>query len=454
MRFNNRAAVGVAAFILMCLCSSISMAGQVKLAWDPNPQPLDGYLLFMRAEGKSFDYRSLVWSGIETTCTIDPLASGTYYFVVRAYAGSNESGNSNQIKVVIEDSGDSSKDGLSKLYEDAEDGKIAGWFIYDRSPSGASIANVYDANRRSSVIELDGSGTANGFRLRNEDGSKWNNSTHFVIEWSMKYSDQFVIYLDVETTAGHRYLVYRPLDKDALGSGEYINFGIGSDAVDGRWRTFTRDLQADLENAQPGVRLLKVIGFLVRGSGRVDDIKLHESAQINLGAQIDVGMLYEDAEDGQVDGWYVYDSSPSGSSIANVYDAIRKSSVIELDGSGTSNGFRLRNEDGSKWNNSAHFIIQWSMKYSEQFYIFVDLETTAGHRYLMYRPLDKDGLGSGEYIGYGIGGDAVDGRWQTFSRDLQADLEKAQPGVRLLNVNGFLIRGSGRVDDIMLKAAN
>ncbi len=107
------------------------------------------------------------------------------------------------------------------------------------------------------------------------------------------------------------------------------------------------------------MRLLTVNGFLVRGSGRVDDIKLQQSVHT------DPGMVYEDAEDGQIRGWDIYDASPAGASIANVYDANRKSSVIELVGSGTSNGFRLRNEDGTKWNNSTHFTIQWSMKFSE-----------------------------------------------------------------------------------------
>ncbi len=36
------------------------------------------------------------------------------------------------------------------------------------------------------------------------------------------------------------------------------------------------------------------------------------------------------------------------------------------------------------------------------------------------------------------------------SRDLQRDLETAQPGVELLEVNGFLIRGNGRVDDVIM----
>ena len=48
--------------------------------------------------------------------------------------------------------------------------------------------------------------------------------------------------------------------------------------------------------------------------------------------------------------------------------------------------------------------------------------------------------------------DASDGRWRTFIRDLQMDLKEAQPGVRILEVNGFFVRGSGRVDDIELRS--
>ena len=51
---------------------------------------------------------------------------------------------------------------------------------------------------------------------------------------------------------------------------------------------------------------------------------------------------------------------------------------------------------------------------------------------------------------HGLGSDATDGRWHTFTRDLEADLADAQRGVNILEVNGFLIRGSGKVDDIML----
>ena len=44
--------------------------------------------------------------------------------------------------------------------------------------------------------------------------------------------------------------------------------------MDGTWRTFTRDLVYDLDQAQPETTLISVDGFYIRGSGMVDDIAL------------------------------------------------------------------------------------------------------------------------------------------------------------------------------------
>jgi hypothetical protein len=165
--------------------------------------------------------------------------------------------------------------GSVTTYEDAEDGTTSGWGVYDDSPAGAQITNIFDPDRKSRVIQFTGSGTQNGYQLRNSDGTKWQqNSNQFVAEWSMKYSEDFIVYIDVETTAGHRYLYYQARNYDVLGSGEYVHHGLGTAAIDGQWHTFARDLQADLADAQPGVTILEVNGFLIRGSGRVDSIKL------------------------------------------------------------------------------------------------------------------------------------------------------------------------------------
>jgi len=582
---HRKKIVGLSLFSLLFFYYSSLYAAQVTLAWDPSDSDVEGYNLYMRVEGNTYDYTSPAWSGDSTTCTIDQLDDGTYYFVARAYAASDESIDSNEVeyKVIINsepvaeagtdqdvstgtqvtldgsgstdsdgtiagyqwtqtsgpsvslssstssqaiftapsvnestalsfqlavtDNGgltnsdtcqvtvlpvaptDSDNDGISDIdetdiygtdpynadtdgdgisdgqevsdstdptinnatviYEDAEDGMTTGWEVYDNTPAGASVANVYDADRQSSVIELTGEGLQNGFRLRNADGSGWQNSTDFVIQWGMKYSENFRVYIDVETTAGHRYIQYDTADEDILGDGEYVKYGLGSDSIDGQWHKYSRDLQADLQNAQPGVQILYVNAFLIRGSGQVDDIKLLATMPED---SIESGTIYEDAEDGLTTGWAVYDNTPAGASITNVYDADRQSSVIELTGEGLQNGFRLRNADGSSWQNSTNFVIQWSVKYSENFRVFIDVETTDGQRYIQYESIDEDKLGDGKYVVYGLGSDATDGQWHMYSRDLQADLQNAQPGVEVLSVNSFLIRGSGQVDDIKLLA--
>jgi hypothetical protein len=89
----------------------------------------------------------------------------------------------------------------------------------------------------------------------------------------MAFLGSFVIYIEVETTAGRRFLTYTPVDYDGLGNQEYIHHGVGAGVLDGRWRTHVRDLRADLAEAQPGLTILEVKGFLIRGSGRVDEIR-------------------------------------------------------------------------------------------------------------------------------------------------------------------------------------
>ena len=160
-------------------------------------------------------------------------------------------------------------------YEDAEDELTRGWRIYDDDPPGASFIDGFDETIQSQVIEFPGSGTENGFWLKNENDLGWGNFSHTSLYWDMQFAEFFVVYVDVRTTDGHRYLYYTPLDRDVLDEGESIHHGLGSSVLNGQWQTINRDLQADLHAAQPDVDLLEVNGFLIRGSGRIDNIKLH-----------------------------------------------------------------------------------------------------------------------------------------------------------------------------------
>ena len=160
------------------------------------------------------------------------------------------------------------------VYEDGEDGKISGWDIYDNDPAGASITNVFDSDKQSRVIEVSGYDIQNGFRLRNDDLSNWQNTSQFIAKWSMKFTGYYTIYIDVETTAGQRYIYYTPIDDDRLGTGQYVHHGLGSDSTNGEWITITRNLEQDFQEAQPEAVIIKVNAILIRGNGRIDDILL------------------------------------------------------------------------------------------------------------------------------------------------------------------------------------
>jgi len=93
------------------------------------------------------------------------------------------------------------------------------------------------------------------------------------------------------------------------------------------------------------------------------------------------------------------------------------------------------------------------MKFNEVYYLYVGIETTKGVRLLQYSSgiTDKGIVGSsGTTIHHGLGTESRDGTWQTFKRDLEADLKEFESDNDIISVNGFLVKGSGSFDDIEL----
>jgi hypothetical protein len=95
--------LSIVTFVLVSLVlPQDSYAVDITLAWDAVSDPdLDGYRVFCRQEGESYNYNHPEWavSRTETTCTIYGLDDNTtYYFVVRAVGvEGNESGDSDEI---------------------------------------------------------------------------------------------------------------------------------------------------------------------------------------------------------------------------------------------------------------------------------------------------------------------------------------------------------------------
>ena len=87
--------------IVLLIFPISSHAVQATLMWDPNDPAPDGYCIYQRTEGQAYDYSQPCWTGYGTTGTIDGLEDNTtYYFVVRAFMGVQESADSNEVKYI------------------------------------------------------------------------------------------------------------------------------------------------------------------------------------------------------------------------------------------------------------------------------------------------------------------------------------------------------------------
>jgi hypothetical protein len=72
----------------------------VTLQWEPNAPLVEGYQIFCREEGQSYDYANFLWQGDSSfdRYTIDGLDEDkTYYFVVRSFKGNQVSYDSNEV---------------------------------------------------------------------------------------------------------------------------------------------------------------------------------------------------------------------------------------------------------------------------------------------------------------------------------------------------------------------
>ena len=164
----------------------------------------------------------------------------------------------------------------AQIYEDAEDGTTKGWHIYDSTPFGATISNIVE-DSGNHAIKLQGSKKDNGFILGefyHYNTGAWHNKTEKTIRWRMKYDEPFEVFISVQTKRGHRFIVYSNEETDRGLVGTYIRYGLGENSKNGKWKTFTRNLTDDLQKYEPNNTILSVNGFLVRGSGLIDDIQM------------------------------------------------------------------------------------------------------------------------------------------------------------------------------------
>ena len=190
----------------------------VTLVWDPNSvESTDGYRIFCREDGQSYDYEKPTWEGSETTCTIYNLNDNTtYYFVAKAF------------DTVELESGDSDEACYAALSDNVEIGVEIGEVSVDHNWKWVEFNNTFiDPVVVAKPLSYNGGDPA-VLRIRNVE------STGFDIrvqEWD---------YLDgTHTTENVSYIVMERgsyiledgtkveagrFDTDATGSFEWVDF--------------------------------------------------------------------------------------------------------------------------------------------------------------------------------------------------------------------------------------
>ena len=360
-------------------------------------------------------------------------------------------------------------DAVDVVYEDGSG--VNNWRVDDSSPEGATINTVYDELLSQNVIELSGAGTSNAYKLLDSNQDAWDNPLQMVLRWSLRFTEDYRLFVLVDTDEGLRYLEYSNANKDLLNYDSiYIHYGLGNGSIDGNWHTFDRDLAADLKAVEPDNNIIEVKTLIVRGSGRLANISLGQHLSSTIDSDNDgvanqteltegtnpyisnnpqPDSIYENGENATH--WVVSDASVEGATIESVYDDELQKNVTEFVDSGTQNAFSLYQQNQTTWNNPAQPYVQWTQKFAADFRLFFMIDTQNGLRSLEYTNSDSNrGNYNSIYIHNGLGKTSADGQWQTFARNLAADLKEIEPANQFIDVKYMVVRGSGRISEVKL----
>ena len=151
-------------------------------------------------------------------------------------------------------------------YEDAENATTSQWKRVN-SDAFSSINNVRDKSKESRVIEFKGAGTKQIYALYTSE-LKNKQSHEYWVSWDMKFSEDFVIILLVQSNLGKHYLIYTPGTFNS-----YMQYGLGKGIKNGKWQTFRRNIQKDIAYFDNRVKIVSLKRFVLKGNGMIDNIK-------------------------------------------------------------------------------------------------------------------------------------------------------------------------------------
>lgn len=162
--------------------------------------------------------------------------------------------------------------------------------------------------------------------------------------------------------------------------------------------------------------------------------------------KIPEGIIYENAEDENIDGWDVFTSNPSGE-IINIFDPDRSSRVINFLSDDPTNPFNTGYTYGSSLGNSLS-TLQWKMKANSTRTAFYLVTTTdLGTRVFHYSPnvvTRQDRI----YLRNDLDDVIANNNWHTITRNLTDDLHAFEPDNNITNIRYVAVRGNISVDDI------
>jgi hypothetical protein len=185
----------------------------------------------------------------------------------------------------------------------------------------------------------------------------------------------------------------------------------------------------------------------------------------------DTMILSSIREDATID---IHDDKPAGAYITYEEDSFVKEGekVVELHGAGIENSFHfIGYETDIKYNwwslpsHQYRNYVSWDCKFDGDFivYIVLKFKTVEGkilRNDLVYTP-SKNGYRdyTDNFMHISLGESAKDGKWHHYERNILDDLHKFYPGATIDfddnysgYLNGFAIRGDGRVTNIKLSA--
>lgn len=180
-------------FIIFVICTTVTapaFGADVTLRWDPNDPVPEGYRVFAREDGQSYNYDHPLWENSQTTCTLTGLVDGvSYHFVVRAFDGQLESADSAEVAftppVVVPNQVPVANAGQNQtVYEGASvtldgsgsvdaDGTIAGYAWAQNGGTDVSLAHATEAQAgfTAPVVDMDGETLTFRLTVTDDDGS-------------------------------------------------------------------------------------------------------------------------------------------------------------------------------------------------------------------------------------------------------------------------------------------